>query len=375
MVRKTFVGRKFEFEKLEEYLTDVLQNKKWNLTFITGESGSGKTELVEQFKNNVLNKDSKIRTAYTKCDALTGGGYPYSVFFDLLDELVITEKEKNKNRFFKFFEEVGAEWMQAIPVVGNLMAAGLKTALWGKKELSSRKSYVTGENIDQNTIFRRYSKTLQNLSQENPLLFIIDDLQWSDSSSCGLLFHLARNIEDYPIFIIGTYRPSEIEATSHPMKQIRAEMDRYKICNELSLGRLSKENLIEYLNSKFPNNQLGSSFFDLMDLKTDGHPLFIVEVMNLLKEQKVIIRENNFWKLSKNINDIDIPPSVAGVINKRIALLKNESSRILRYASIQGETFASITLSKLLDWQELSLSWIPMATYIPNFAFVSAHYY
>lgn len=355
MVSKTFVGRKVEFEKLEEYLTGVLQNKKGNVTYITGEAGSGKTELVEQFKNNVLTKGYKIKIAYTKCDALTGGGNPYSAFFDLLDELVITEKENDKKPCLKFMEEVGAVWLSVIPVVGSLLSAGLKTALWGKKELSSHKFYVTGENIDQNTIFQWYTKTLQNISQKISLLLIIEDLQWSDSSSCGLLFHLARNIEDYPVFIIGTYRPSEIEATSHPMKQIRAEMDRYKICNELSLERLSKENLIEYLNSEFPNNRFGSSFFDFLDDKTDGHPLFIVEVMNLLKEQKVIIRENNFWKLSQDINNIGIPTSVTGVINKRIELLKNESRRILGYASIQGETFTSITLSKLLDWQELPL--------------------
>lgn len=142
MVSKTFVGRKFEFEKLEEYLIGVLQNKKGNVTFITGEAGSGKTELVEQFKNNVLTKDNKIKIAYTKCDELIGGGNPYSAFFDILDELMITEKEKSKNRFLKFFEEVGAEWLSAIPGVGGILSAGLKTALWGKRELYSRKSYV-----------------------------------------------------------------------------------------------------------------------------------------------------------------------------------------------------------------------------------------
>jgi tetratricopeptide (TPR) repeat protein len=75
----------------------------------------------------------------------------------------------------------------------------------------------------------------------------------------------------------------------------------------------------------------------------------------LLKEREVIIQENNLWKLSQNINDIDIPTSVAGVINNRIDLLKDESKRILRYASVQGEKFTSVALSELLDWQELSL--------------------
>jgi predicted ATPase len=284
MVSKTFVGREYELEKLEKYLTDVLQNKKGNVTFITGEAGSGKTELVEQFASKALGKNSGIRFAFTQCDARTSEGDPYLPFFTLLDELVITEKEKGKNRFFKFLEEVGADWMQVIPGVGSLLAAGWKTARWRKKEFSSRKTLITSENIDQNTVFQQYTKALQNISELNPLLLIIDDLQWSDSSSCGLFFHLARNIEQYPIFIICTYRPSEIAAKAHPLKQIRAEMDRYKLCDELLLQRLSKENLIEYSNLEFPDNLFDTSFIGFLDDKTDGNPLFIVEVINLSRK-------------------------------------------------------------------------------------------
>lgn len=344
MDNKTLVGRKVEFEKLEEYLTKVLQNKKGNVTFITGEAGSGKTRLVKKFRDNALAKESKITSAYTACDERIGTGNPYAAFGVLVPQLT---KGKSIKVVFKLMKELGPDWLSLVPVFGGIVALVLKSAMLVKKEFSSV--------IDQKTMFQRYTKTLQNISKKNPLLLIVDDLQWSDDSSCGLLFHLARNIDEYPIYIIVLYRPSEIEATSHPIIQIKADMDGKKICNELSLKRLSKEELIEYINSKFLNNRFGSSFYNFMDHKTDGHPLFLVEAMNLLKEQKVIIRENHFWKLAQNINDIDIPTSVAGVINKRIGLLKNESRRILRYASIQGETFTSITLYKLLDLKKEGL--------------------
>ncbi|HDY67392.1 MAG TPA: tetratricopeptide repeat protein [Candidatus Scalindua sp.] len=256
-------------------------------------------------------------------------------------------KGKSKKVVLKLMEDLGPDWLSVIPVVGGFAALGLKTAMLVKKEFSSAS--------DQITMFQRYTKTLQNISKKNPLLLIVDDLQWSDDSSCGLLFHLARNIDEYPIFIIGIYRPSEIEATSHPIKQIRAEMDRYKICNELSLKRLSKEKLIEYLNAEFPNNKFEAPFIDVLNDKTDGNAFYMIEAIQLLKEQKTIIKEDKSWKLSKNIKDIDIPRGVAGVIAKRISLLKDESRRILEYASIEGENFASITVSKLLNWDELPL--------------------
>jgi tetratricopeptide (TPR) repeat protein len=348
MVSKTFVGREYELEELEKYLTDVLQNKKGNVTFITGEVGSGKTELVQQFASKVLNEHPEIRFANSKCYAVTGEGEPYLPFFALLGELVITEKKKGKDRFLKILEDVGPDWVQAIPLVGSLIAAGLKTAVQVKKEFSSREILLT--------VFQQYTKALQNISELNPLLLIIDDLQWSDSSSCSLLSHLARNIENYPIFIMATYCASEIKVTSHPLKRIRAKMDIDKLCNGLSLKRFSKGNLTEYLKFEFPNNLFEPSFIDLFDDKTGGNPLFIAEVVNLLKEQKILTKENNLWKLSQHINDIDIPTNVAGVINNRIDLLKDESKqRILRYGSVQGEKFNSVCLSKSLDRQELSL--------------------
>lgn len=346
MVSKTFVGRTSELKKLEEYLAGVLKNKKGSVTFITGETGSGRTTLVEEFRrDNALAKEYNMRYAYTRCDELTGTDNPYAAFGFLLGQLLT--KNKSDKVFYKYMKDLGPAWLSVIPVVGSLVSAMVSTAMSIKKEIPS-------ENIDQSTMFQRYTKTLQNISEKNPLLLIVDDLQWSDNSSCGLLFHLARNIDEYPIFIIGIYCPSEIETTSHPMKQIRAEMDS-KICNELPLGRLSKEELIEYLNAKFPNNKFEAPFIDVLRDKTDGHPLFIVEVIKLLKDQKAIIQENNIWKLSQNINDIDIPTSVAGVINKRIELMENKSRHILRYAAIQGEVFTSVALSKLLDWQELPL--------------------
>ena len=101
MVSKTFVGREYELEELEKYLTDVLQNKKSNVTFITGEAGSGKKELVQQFASKVLNEHPEIRFANSRCYAVTGEGEPYLPFFALLGELVITEKKKGMNRFLK----------------------------------------------------------------------------------------------------------------------------------------------------------------------------------------------------------------------------------------------------------------------------------
>jgi hypothetical protein len=64
-----------------------------------------------------------------------------------------------------------------------------------------------GGGVEQSHIFEQYTNVMRALAEEQPLLLVLDDLQWADSASIGLLFHLGRRIGDSRILIVGTYRP------------------------------------------------------------------------------------------------------------------------------------------------------------------------
>lgn len=353
MEPKTFVGREVELQQLENCLNKVINNKKGNTIFLTGEAGIGKTELIKQFKKKIQSEYPKVRFATGYCNELTGRGDPYLPFFTILDELLITEKEKGTNRFVKFILDMGPEWIKLIPGFGVPISVSLETAQRAKKEFFSSKSVVDKEKIDRDNIFRQYTKFIQNISNLNPIVLFIEDLQWADVSSVDLLFYFARNIDSYSILLIGTYRPSEVEIKQHPIKEIKAEMDRYKICQEIPLKGL--KNLSLYLKTEFPNNAFDADFVDFLYDKTEGNPLFIAEIINLLKEQGILAPKNDLWQITERVADIDIPPTIKEVINKRIGYLRDEIKRVLKYASIEGERFSSVTLSKLLEWEELTL--------------------
>jgi hypothetical protein len=44
----------------------------------------------------------------------------------------------------------------------------------------------------QSDLFEQYTRALQNLARQRPLLLVVDDLQWADPGSVSLLFHLGR---------------------------------------------------------------------------------------------------------------------------------------------------------------------------------------
>ena len=62
----------------------------------------------------------------------------------------------------------------------------------------------------QSVLFEQYSRFLQSLSQHKPVIVMLDDLQWVDPGSIGLLLHAAPMIETAPLLVIGIYRSDEV---------------------------------------------------------------------------------------------------------------------------------------------------------------------
>lgn len=134
MAIKSFVGRETELQVLGSYISRISEAEQRRIVFITGEAGVGKSELISQIRDKVFKECPDIRLATAYCNELSGGGDPYQPFFNILDDLVTTEKREEKGKFSKFILEMGPEWVQVIPGIGSLVSAAWKTTQWVKTE-------------------------------------------------------------------------------------------------------------------------------------------------------------------------------------------------------------------------------------------------
>src|SRR6266700_3385929 len=80
------------------------------------------------------------------------------------------------------------------------------------------------------------------ISENTPLLIALDDLQWSDGSSCELLAYLARRVQNHPIVIVGTCRDNEL-AANHPLRSLLTDLQREHAVRMVSLAPLSAEQI------------------------------------------------------------------------------------------------------------------------------------
>ena len=86
-------------------------------------------------------------------------------------------------------------------------------------------------------LFDSVSTFLKNLAQSQPLLFVVDDLHWADSSSLLMLEFLVREIAASPVLVLGTYRDVEITA-NHPMSQTLGNLVREQHFRRIKLDGL-----------------------------------------------------------------------------------------------------------------------------------------
>jgi predicted ATPase len=248
-----------------------------------------------------------------------------------------------------------------VPGVALIAKLGKSVAviagLTDRLEKVSKRKKIEGEagtnNIQQSQIFEQYTQFLQAYSHRQPLIIVLDDLHWADSPSINLLFHLSRRISDKRILIIGTFRPVEITlqraGQPHPLAGVITELKRYHgdfLIDLSAIGDTSERLLVDQLVDLEPN-QLGETFRRTLHRQTNGNPLFVVELLEDMKESSAMVRDSQgLWVESANLAWDKLPARVEGVIERRINRLDTHLQTLLSVGSIEGEEFTAEVIAR-----------------------------
>ena len=346
-----FVGRQALLSELKGYWRNAFHKNQGGVVFLVGEAGIGKTALIKQFSEDILKYYSGIQYAYAQCGQMAGDVSPYAPFVKILNELTLEAAKKRDNWFVEFMREVGPDILGLVPAAGSMLKTAAKTVdyVWQQQ---NRNEASPGQ-FGQQDIFQQFTDSILGIGlNKGPLLICIDDWQWADTSSTNLLFHMARQLSESPILLLVTYRPHDVEVREHPIRDVRIEMERYKLCASIELGFLDREDIVEYLNQRFPQNQFDRDFIDWLFKITGGNALFTTEYVNLLLNEKLLTVEG---QLIGDLNQLAPPADVEAVLHTRIKFLDRDARDMLAYASVEGERFTTLVLSRILNVTPLSL--------------------
>ncbi len=330
------VGREAELAQLHEGLEKALRGER-QLVFVTGEPGIGKTTVVEYFLARAATQ-TNLWTARGQCVAHYGTGEAYLPVLEALERLCRTP---GYERFASLLSRHAPTWLAQMPAL-------LSPA--DRKRLRRELQGATRERM-----LREMAEAVEALTAETPLILVLEDLYWSDHATLDLLAFLARRREPGRLLLIGTYRPREMIAGGHPLKVIKHELQVHGYCTELPLGLLTAGDVAAYLTARFtvgmaeqlPLRELAR----VIHQRTDGNPLFMVNVVDYLVTQGLLVQRDERWGLEGDLEEIQIgvPANIQQMIETQIDRLSPEEQRALEVASVAGVEFSAATVAAGLE--------------------------
>jgi predicted ATPase/DNA-binding winged helix-turn-helix (wHTH) protein len=326
------LGREIALTQMRDWLDKALQGER-QIVFVTGEAGIGKTTLVEAFLDQT-NGGADIQVARGQCLEQYGAGEAY---LPLLDGLSRLAREPKRSIVIDSLRNHAPTWLVQMP--------GLTTPA---ERAILRKNLLTSTH---ERMLREIAEAIEALAAEVPLVLVLEDLHWGDYSTLDLISYLARRRHPARLMLVGTYRPVDVILNEHPLKNVKQELQVHRLCYELPLEYLTEPDVAEFLAVRFPGNRFAGELAQMIHKRTEGNPLFIVNVVDYLVAEKTVAEDDGCWKLSVDLGEVElgVPENITNLVEKQIDRLSPSEQHFLEGASVVGMDCSAVAISAGLD--------------------------
>ena len=331
-VRRTTVGRESQRARLMRAYERVKEGRSL-IVALTGEPGIGKTSLVESFLEELVARGEHPTIARGRCSESLAGSEAYLPILEVLDGLLHRYDGVSLAMVIK---AIAPTWYLQIatPSIGE--STTVEAALSGEMRTSQPAA-------SQERMKRELGALLQEISRSEPVVLFIDDLHWADISTVDILNYLAGRFSDMRVLVLTSYRPADMALANHPFVAIRSDLQSRGLFEEVSVGFLSAADVVRYLSLEFPGHRFPADFAASIHAKTEGSPLFMVDLLRYLRDTGGIVEQNGAWIVASGVPDVpkNLPESVRGMIARKIEQVDEQDRRLLLAASVQGVEFDS----------------------------------
>lgn len=332
----SLIGRKTALCRLREALERALRGER-QIVLVTGEAGIGKTALIEAFAEEA-GRANTVWVTTGQCIEQHGVGEAYLPVLDALGRLCRSQRD---GRLIQLLAQYAPTWLAQMPSLVNPADGTRQHAAEAAPE----------------RMLREMAEALEAIACERPLLLCLEDLHWSDYATIDLLSFLARRRNPSRLLILGTYRPADAIVYGHPIKKLKQELLPRDLCSELPLELLTRQGVQAYLASRYPSSPFVPKLAQVVHRRTDGNPLFMINVLEYLQRQKLLVAERGQWVLRAELGQIAacMPDNLKAMIGEQIDQLTAEEQRLLEAASVASEAgaiderFSSAEVAAVLD--------------------------
>jgi predicted ATPase/class 3 adenylate cyclase len=329
-----FAGRERELE----LLLDGFERSKagrGQAFSIMAEAGIGKSRLLYEFRKAVAHED--VTFLEGKCLSYSKG-VPYHLHIDTLKaNFDIREGDSDseiREKVKKGIKIVRADEDSTLPYFLELLS--VKDSGIDKISMSPEEK--------KNRIIEALKQIVLKGSEIRPLILAYEDLHWVDKSSEDVLKFVLESIPGARVLLIITYRPEFVHTWGAKSYH-----------NQLTLNRLSNRESLMMVYHLLRTEDLDRNLEEFILEKTEGIPFFIEELIKSLENLKIIEREDNRYRITKDIREVTIPTTIQDVIMARVDSLLEEIKSLLQTASAVGREFGHYLIQKVTGFAEQEL--------------------
>ena len=301
---RLLVGRDDELARLDALVDEIVAGHRLGTVLVEGPAGIGKTRVVHELATRVQARGVEVVVGH--CVAQGEQMLPYAPVVELLTELV---RREGAAAIRQAAGPAGPELGRLVPALGDQEVPALDS------NRSSR-------------LFQAISTLLQNVSFRRPLLIVIEDLHWADTSTRELLALIARQ-QPGDVVLLLTLRTDESPAPAGLARYV-AELVR-RSDHRVSLQPLSREQQAHQISDILgvpPPRQLLDDVYD----RAEGNPFFAEELLALSQH-----------------GDAGLPATVRDLLVARLETLTPATQQVLRTASVIGRTLPPGLLEEVVD--------------------------
>lgn len=247
-----FVGRKQELGRLMGALANAREAGVGSTWLVAGESGVGKSRLLDEVRVRALVQGAAV----IQGQAVSDGGSPYEVW------------------------RRGLRWLALSTDLNDDQAGVLKPLITDIDRMLERE-IVEAPELDSQAVRQRLISTVTDLitalteRQNNPVVILLEDLQWSGAESLELLKAFNGLAAELPLMIIGSYREDEQPNLPEHLPEMAV----------VHLERLEPTAVAELSESMLGSAGRQADVLTLLNRETEGNPFFLVEVVRALAEE------------------------------------------------------------------------------------------
>jgi class 3 adenylate cyclase/tetratricopeptide (TPR) repeat protein len=313
------IGRERQLRTLLDAFEGVVADRTCHLFTILGPAGIGKSRLVREFGSRI---DPGALLLTGRCLSYGEGITLWPITEMAIQAAEIEEGDPPEQARAALRAALGdAPDAEAIASqLGDLLGIG-----------------GTGP-VEASWAIRRF---LEALSRERPVVAVLDDIHWAESTLLEVIEHVADWSRDAPILLLCMARPELLEERPGWGGGKRN-------ATSVHLEPLSEPQADELIENLLGHPALTAEIRERIRAAAQGNPLFVEEMLQMLLDDGVLVMKENEWVATVDLTTVKVPPAISALLASRLDRLSSDERLVLEAASVVGEVFEPDALRSLV---------------------------